>query len=47
VPASHPDHLTTGEAALRAIYPDSRNPFAFPELFDEPLEPWIVDEVWM
>ena len=45
--ASHPDHLATGEATLCAVYPDARNPFAFPELFDEPLEPWIVDEVWM
>jgi LmbE family N-acetylglucosaminyl deacetylase len=46
--ASHPDHLTTGEAALRAIYPDSRNPFAFPKLLaDEGLEPWEVAEVWV
>jgi len=46
--ASHPDHLTAGEAALRAIYPDSRNPFAFPELLaEEGLEPWEVAEVWL
>lgn len=46
--ASHPDHLTAGEAALRAIYPDARNPFAFPELLDdEGLEPWEVAEVWV
>lgn len=25
--ASHPDHLAAGEAALCAVYPDSRNPF--------------------
>ena len=30
--ASHPDHLATGEATLCAVYPDARNPFAFPEL---------------
>ena len=30
-----------------AVYPDARNPFAFPELFDETLEPWAVDEVWI
>jgi len=30
--ASHPDHLATGEATMAAVYPDSRNPFAFPEL---------------
>jgi len=46
--ASHPDHLTAGEAALRALYPDSRNPFAHPELLaDEGLEPWTVQEVWV
>jgi LmbE family N-acetylglucosaminyl deacetylase len=45
--ASHPDHLAAGEAALCAVYPDSRNPFAFPELLDEGLAPWSVDQVWM
>jgi LmbE family N-acetylglucosaminyl deacetylase len=46
--ASHPDHLTTGEATLRAVYPDARNPFAFPELLaDEGLEAWTVSEVWL
>lgn len=45
--ASHPDHLAAGEAALAAVYPDSRNPFAFPELLEEGLEPWTVPEVWL
>jgi LmbE family N-acetylglucosaminyl deacetylase len=45
--ASHPDHLATGEATLCAVYPDARNPFAFPELFAEELDPWSVDEVWV
>lgn len=45
--ASHPDHLATGEAALCAVYPDARNPFAHPELLDEGLDAWIVDEVWI
>lgn len=45
--ASHPDHLATGDAALCAVYPDSRNPFAFPELLEAGLEPWTVDEVWI
>ena len=46
--ASHPDHMTTGEATLRAVYPDARNPFAFPELLaDEGLEAWTVSEVWL
>jgi LmbE family N-acetylglucosaminyl deacetylase len=45
--ASHPDHMAAGEATLCAVYPDARNPFAFPELFEEALEPWVVDEVWI
>ncbi len=46
--ASHPDHRACGEAALDAVYPDARNPFAHPELLAaEGLEPWSVDEMWM
>jgi LmbE family N-acetylglucosaminyl deacetylase len=46
--ASHPDHLATGEASLAAVYPDSRNEFAHPELLaDEGLEPHVVPVVWM
>jgi LmbE family N-acetylglucosaminyl deacetylase len=46
--ASHPDHRAAGSAALDAVYPDSRNPFAFPELLtDEKLEPWTVRQVWI
>jgi LmbE family N-acetylglucosaminyl deacetylase len=45
---SHPDHRAVGSAALDAVYPDARNPFAFPELLrDEKLEPWTVREVWI
>lgn len=45
---SHPDHRAVGSAALDAVYPDARNPFAFPELLaDEGLEPWKAREVWM
>jgi LmbE family N-acetylglucosaminyl deacetylase len=48
LPGSHPDHLAAGEAALQAIYPDARNPFAHPELLaDEGLEAWTVPEVWV
>jgi LmbE family N-acetylglucosaminyl deacetylase len=44
----HPDHRAVGSAALDAVYPDARNPFAFPELLaDEKLEPWTVQEVWI
>jgi LmbE family N-acetylglucosaminyl deacetylase len=48
LPASHPDHLAAGEAAIRAVYPAARNPFAWPELVaDEGLDPWTVHEVWL
>jgi LmbE family N-acetylglucosaminyl deacetylase len=48
LPASHSDHLATGEAAIRAIYPSARNPYAWPELIsDEGLQPWIVSEVFI
>jgi LmbE family N-acetylglucosaminyl deacetylase len=46
--ASHPDHMTVGESTLRAVYPDARNPFAFPELLaEEGLDAWTVSEVWL
>jgi LmbE family N-acetylglucosaminyl deacetylase len=46
--ASHPDHRAVGSAALDAVYPDARNPFAFPELLSgEGLAPWKVREVWI
>lgn len=44
---SHPDHLAGGEAATQALYPASGNPFAFPELVEEGLEPWSAREVWL
>jgi LmbE family N-acetylglucosaminyl deacetylase len=48
MPASHPDHRAVGSAALDAVYPDARNPFAFPELRDrEALAPWTVREIWI
>jgi LmbE family N-acetylglucosaminyl deacetylase len=43
---SHPDHLAVGEATTCAVYPDARNPFAFPELLEEGLQPWVVREMW-
>jgi LmbE family N-acetylglucosaminyl deacetylase len=46
--ASHPDHRAVGSAALDAVYPDARNPFAFPELLaEESLDAWTVREVWI
>jgi LmbE family N-acetylglucosaminyl deacetylase len=45
---SHPDHRAVGSAALDAVYPDARNPFAFPDLLaGEGLEPWTAREVWI
>lgn len=45
--ASHPDHLAAGEAAIQAVYPDARNPYAFPDLLDVGIKPWRVKEVWV
>ena len=46
--ASHPDHLAVGEAAIAAVYPDARNPWAHTELLEvEGLEPWTAREVWV
>jgi len=46
--SSHPDHMAAGEAAIQAVYPDSRNAFAFEDLLkNEGLEPWRVKEVWV
>lgn len=48
IQASHPDHMAAGEAALCAIYPDARNPFAYPELLvDEGLAEWTVQQTWL
>jgi LmbE family N-acetylglucosaminyl deacetylase len=45
--AFHPDHLAVGQAALSAVYPDARNPRAYPELLQQGLEPHKVREVWI
>ncbi|WP_405152235.1 PIG-L family deacetylase [Sphaerisporangium sp. NBC_01403] len=45
---SHPDHRAVGGATLDAVYPDARNPYAFPELLvEEGLEAWTAREVWL
>jgi LmbE family N-acetylglucosaminyl deacetylase len=44
---SHADHVATGQAAWAAVYPDARNPFAFPELLTSGYEPWTVSEIWL
>ncbi len=45
--ASHPDHLAAGEATVRAVYPAAENRFAWPELIDQGLAPWKVNELWI
>ena len=45
--ASHPDHLAAGEAAMCAVYPDARNPFAHLELAAQGHEAWTVQQVWV
>lgn len=48
IKSSHPDHRAVGAATLDAVYPDARNPCAFPELqLSEGLEAWSVGEVWL
>jgi LmbE family N-acetylglucosaminyl deacetylase len=44
---SHPDHMAAGEATMRAVYPDARNPHAFPEMLREGFEPHTVPTVWI
>lgn len=44
---NHPDHRAVGDAALDAVFPDSRNPHQFPELLKEGLEPHHVREVYI
>jgi LmbE family N-acetylglucosaminyl deacetylase len=44
---SHADHVATGQAAWTAVYPDARNPFAFPGTPCAELEDWKVQEVWI
>ena len=43
----HPDHLASGEAALSAVFPSSRDRLTYPELLEDGLEPHKVSEVWI
>ncbi|GAC1423412.1 MAG: PIG-L family deacetylase [Ktedonobacteraceae bacterium] len=43
----HRDHLIAGRATLEAIYPASQNPWDFPELMQEGLQPHKVSEVYI
>ncbi len=44
LPASHPDHLATGEATVRAFFPAAGNPYAVTQVVEEP---WTAGELWM
>ena len=44
---NHPDHLAAGQAAVECVYPYARNPYSFPELLAEGLEPHEVKEAWV
>jgi LmbE family N-acetylglucosaminyl deacetylase len=44
---SHPDHMAAGEATVRAVYPDARNPHSYPELLEEGYQPHTVPELWI
>lgn len=42
---SHPDHLASGEAVVRAVYPYVENPFAYPELAAEGLPAFKIQHL--
>ncbi len=42
---NHPDHLAAGQATIEAIYPYARNPYAYPELVEQGLQPYSVREL--
>jgi LmbE family N-acetylglucosaminyl deacetylase len=44
---NHPDHYTSGEAALAAAFPTAREFLAFPEHLAEGLQPHKVMEIWL
>ena len=44
---NHPDHRTTGDAAIDAVFPTARDRLTFPELLMEGLEPHKVSEIWL
>lgn len=44
---NHPDHRAAGEAVMAAIFPAARNRMYFPELLEEGLEPYKVQEVYV
>ena len=43
----HPDHLAAAQAAIAAMYPASQNPWDFPELLAEGLQPHKIKELYI
>lgn len=44
--ALHPDHRHVGLTTTDAVYPCARDPWAYPEHFDEGYDTWKVAEIW-
>ena len=44
---NHPDHRYAGQVVLDAVFPAAGNPFFFPELIEEGLQPHRPREVWV
>ena len=44
--ALHPDHRNVGMSTTDSVYPCARDPWAYPEHFDEGLDTWKVAELW-
>ena len=44
---NHPDHRAASEAALYAVFPSAESRPIFPELLEEGLEPFHVNELYM
>jgi LmbE family N-acetylglucosaminyl deacetylase len=44
---NHPDHRAAGQVVLDAAFPAAGNPFFFPELLQEGLEPHTPREIWV
>lgn len=43
----HPDHRTTGQIMLDAVYPSARDWLAYPDLFEAGVQPWVVGDVYL
>lgn len=44
---NHPDHRAAGQIVIDAVFPAAGNPFFFPKLLEEGLQPHTVEELWM